>query len=55
VYDPEKELLCSFCVKIVPKPHDCEVSKRMAENPIELDATYIYSDAIPTRSMSIRK
>lgn len=54
--DASKEELCSICMAIVPKPHECEKGKEiLARPPRELDAPYIHSDAVPTRDQSIRK
>jgi hypothetical protein len=52
LYDPKTEQICQLCVKIVPKPHDCEVAKRLAARPSKDNAPYIHSDATPTRDLS---
>ena len=44
-------MVCCICMKIVDKDHDCEVAKKMAANPIKLDAPFVHGDAVPSRDL----
>jgi hypothetical protein len=42
--------VCYVCLRFVEDPHDCEVAKRLAEHPVEMDGPYLTAKAIPTRT-----
>lgn len=42
--------MCYVCNKFVPvePEHECPQAKKMLEHPIDLSATYVHSDALPS-------
>lgn len=42
--------VCEVCRMFVGDKHECEVSRKLLENPKDLKAPYLTAKAIPTRT-----